>query len=108
MAANGPAKFYNQPWSSLGAEIVHPIGCADCHDAKTMNLAVSRPALKEAFERTGRDISKATQQELRSLVCAQCHEEYYFRPADMMMGGGMPYQACGQVSHVPLRQGPER
>ena len=82
MAANGPTKFYNQPWSNLGPEIVHPIGCADCHDAKTMNLAVSRPALKEAFERTGRDISKATQQELRSLVCAQCHEEYYFRPAD--------------------------
>lgn len=79
MAENGPAKFYGQKWSALGSEIVHPIGCADCHDPKTMNLIVSRPALVEAFQRSGRDITKATQQEMRSLVCAQCHEEYYFK-----------------------------
>jgi len=27
----------------------------------------------------GKDISKATHQEMRSLVCAQCHVEYYFK-----------------------------
>ena len=27
----------------------------------------------------GRDITKATPQEMRSLVCAQCHVEYYFK-----------------------------
>ena len=58
---------------------MNPIGCADCHDAKTMNLRVSRPALIEAFKRQGKDINNATQQEMRSLVCAQCHEEYYFK-----------------------------
>ncbi|MFW5773663.1 MAG: ammonia-forming cytochrome c nitrite reductase subunit c552, partial [Tangfeifania sp.] len=39
---------------------------------------ISRPALVEAFERRGRDISQASYQEMRSLVCAQCHVEYYF------------------------------
>ena len=44
-----------------------------------MNLHISRPALIEAFQRQGKDITKATQQEMRSLVCAQCHVEYYFK-----------------------------
>jgi nitrite reductase (cytochrome c-552) len=34
--------------------------------------------LLEAFENTGRDINKVSHQEMRSLVCAQCHVEYYF------------------------------
>lgn len=79
MAEIGPAEFYKGKWASRGAEIVNSIGCADCHDPKTMNLRISRPALKEAFERRGEDITKATFQEMRSLVCAQCHVEYYFK-----------------------------
>ena len=63
----------------MGSEIVNPIGCADCHDAETMDLHISRPALVEAFARRGVDITKATHQEMRSLVCAQCHVEYYFK-----------------------------
>jgi nitrite reductase (cytochrome c-552) len=62
----------------LGPEVVNPIGCADCHDNETMNLTITRPALVEAFERMGKDIKKASHQEMRSLVCAQCHVEYYF------------------------------
>jgi nitrite reductase (cytochrome c-552) len=63
----------------MGAEIVNPIGCADCHDPLTMNLTITRPGLIEAFQRQGKDIMKATPQEMRSLVCAQCHVEYYFK-----------------------------
>ncbi len=74
----GVAAFYTGKWASLGGEVVNPIGCADCHDAKTMNLHISRPALIEAFERQGKDIQNASHQEMRSLVCAQCHVEYYF------------------------------
>lgn len=74
----GMAKFYSGSWESKGHEIVNSIGCADCHDSKTMNLKITRPALIEAFNRTGKDITKATHQEMRSLVCAQCHVEYYF------------------------------
>jgi len=78
MNKHGIAEFYKGKWARLGAEIVNPIGCADCHDPETMNLQISRPALIEAFERTGRDITRASHQEMRSLVCAQCHVEYYF------------------------------
>jgi nitrite reductase (cytochrome c-552) len=82
MSMTGPAEFYNGTWDMKGPEIVNPIGCADCHDAKTMNLMITRPALREAFERSGKDITKVTQQEMRSLVCAQCHVEYYFDKRD--------------------------
>lgn len=80
MQEMGVAEYYASSWSSLGSEIVNPIGCADCHDTENnMALAISRPALVEAFERRGVDISKASHQEMRSLVCAQCHVEYYFK-----------------------------
>jgi nitrite reductase (cytochrome c-552) len=78
MNKNGVVQFYTGTWASLGAEVVNPIGCADCHDNETMNLTITRPALVEAFERMGKDIKKASHQEMRSLVCAQCHVEYYF------------------------------
>lgn len=74
----GTTAFYSQTWAEMGPEIANPIGCADCHNAETMNLAITRPALIEAFNRMGKDITKASHQEMRSLVCAQCHVEYYF------------------------------
>jgi nitrite reductase (cytochrome c-552) len=74
----GAAEFYKGTWDTKGSEIINHIGCADCHDSKTMNLRISRPALLEAFEARGLDISKVSHQEMRSLVCAQCHVEYYF------------------------------
>ena len=75
----GIENFYKTQWGALGSEIVNPIGCADCHDPETMNLTITRPALVEAFERQGKKIADATPQEMRSLVCAQCHVEYYFK-----------------------------
>ncbi|MFI3240081.1 MAG: ammonia-forming cytochrome c nitrite reductase [Bacteroidales bacterium] len=79
MHEKGIAEFYKAGWSANGAEVVNPIGCADCHNPETMKLTITRPALIEAFERQGRDIEDATPQEMRSLVCAQCHVEYYFK-----------------------------
>lgn len=78
MHEKGIAEYYKAKWSDWGAEVVNPIGCADCHDPVTMNLTITRPALIEAFQRQGKDITQATPQEMRSLVCAQCHVEYYF------------------------------
>lgn len=75
----GVENFYKSTWAEMGPQIVNHIGCQDCHDPKTMSLRISRPALAEAFERQGKDINKATHQEMRSLVCAQCHVEYYFK-----------------------------
>ncbi|MFW5705785.1 MAG: ammonia-forming cytochrome c nitrite reductase [Bacteroidota bacterium] len=74
----GITEFYRGKWSRWGEEVVNSVGCADCHDHETMDLRISRPALIEAFENRGMDITQATHQEMRSLVCAQCHVEYYF------------------------------
>ena len=79
MKEKGIAEFYKAPWSQWGPEIVNTIGCSDCHDAHTMKLKPARPALYEAFERRGEDVSKQSHQHMRSLVCAQCHTEYYFK-----------------------------
>jgi nitrite reductase (cytochrome c-552) len=79
MQQMGVEQFYKGKWAERGSEIVNHIGCADCHDPKTMNLRISRPALIEAFKRRGEDITKVSHQEMRSLVCAQCHVEYYFK-----------------------------
>lgn len=79
MHEKGIKEFYATKWSKMGSEIVNPIGCADCHDPKTMNLTITRPGLIEAFQRQGKDVKNASPQEMRSLVCAQCHVEYYFK-----------------------------
>lgn len=79
MAEKGVGTFYKTPFAAFMNEVKNPIGCADCHNNETMALQISRPALKEAFARMGKDITKATHQEMRSLVCAQCHVEYYFK-----------------------------
>ncbi len=78
MKEKGIEAFYHSKWADLKGEVKHPIGCLDCHDARTMSLRVSRPALREAFARQGKDIDRASHQDMRSLVCAQCHVEYYF------------------------------
>jgi len=78
MDSVGVAEFYKGNWFDKGHDIINPIGCQDCHDPKTMNLRITRPALAEAFQRQGKDMSEFTRNEMRSLVCAQCHVEYYF------------------------------
>jgi len=75
----GAKQFYGTNWHVLKKDMKHPIGCLDCHDPKTMKLRITRPALREGFAAMGKDIDKATHQEMRSLVCAQCHVEYYFK-----------------------------
>lgn len=86
------------------AELVeHPVTCIDCHDPATMRLRVSRPAFLdgvaalaagrgevETFDSVQRwresarespydPNTLASEGEMRVLVCAQCHVEYYFR-----------------------------
>jgi len=75
----GAGDFYAKKFHDLESDITHPIGCLDCHDPETMQLRISRPALIEAFQRQERDINQVSHQEMRTLVCAQCHVEYYFK-----------------------------
>ncbi|HXZ80059.1 MAG TPA: ammonia-forming cytochrome c nitrite reductase subunit c552 [Terriglobales bacterium] len=67
--------------------VKHPIACIDCHDPRTMELRVTRPAfiegikvLKASQGIADYDVNKmASRQEMRSFVCGQCHVTYYFR-----------------------------
>lgn len=79
MFEKGVTEYYGDKWANIGKEFTNNIGCLDCHDNKTMRLRISRPALTEALERMGKNVNNATHQEMRSLVCAQCHVEYYFK-----------------------------
>ena len=56
----------------------HAVGCNTCHDPEDMSLRITSVPLTEALERQGEDWRDASRNEMRSLVCAQCHVEYYF------------------------------
>lgn len=75
----GELAYFTGKWARGGSEIVNPIGCADCHNSQTSELAISRPYLLRAWEASGRKIEDITYQDMRSLACAQCHCEYYFK-----------------------------
>lgn len=79
MVRDTVSAFYAGKFDHYDSEVKNSIGCADCHNPKTFALQISRPALIEAFERQGKDIAKATKAEMKTLVCAQCHVEYYFK-----------------------------
>lgn len=80
----GLDKFYSTLVKDLVVQydVKHSIACADCHDAQTMALTITRPAFKEAMASRGIDVTKASRQEMRTYVCGQCHVEYYFRGAN--------------------------
>ncbi len=60
----------------------HSIGCATCHDPQTMELRLYSEPLKDWLKRSGQDVNKLSRNEMRTLVCAQCHVEYYFTHKD--------------------------
>lgn len=92
-----------KPFDQVKDVVQHPVSCIDCHDAETMNLRVSRPAFLnglralahsdyptphlpsiERWRTSGKKGDyqpnlEANRQEMRSLVCAQCHNEYHFK-----------------------------
>ncbi len=102
--------------------VEHPVSCIDCHDAETMNLRVSRPAFLngiralarsdyptphlpsiERWRNEGRQGDyqpnrDANRQELRSLVCAQCHNEYYFKGTGKLVTH--PWENGLRVEHM--------
>jgi nitrite reductase (cytochrome c-552) len=79
----GENDFFTGKWSRHGSEIVNPIGCADCHDNETMKLTVTRDYLKRALDAEGSaPYADASHQDMRTLVCAQCHSEYYFKKTE--------------------------
>jgi len=75
----GMAEYDHTLFNELGKQITQPIGCANCHEADTMKLIVTNPALEEALQAQGKDWRAFTRQEMRTVVCANCHVEYYFK-----------------------------
>lgn len=78
----GMREYDKMLFSDMTANIEEPIGCANCHEAGTMRLIVTNPALEEALAAQGKDWETFTRQEMRTVVCANCHVEYYFAAPD--------------------------
>ena len=80
MNEEGYLEFFKGKWASRGDQIVNPVGCADCHDTtkENMPLKPARPFQNNGLIAMGKDPQKMSQQDKKSLVCAQCHTEYYF------------------------------
>ncbi|MBK7820673.1 MAG: ammonia-forming cytochrome c nitrite reductase subunit c552 [Tessaracoccus sp.] len=82
----GFEKMNQMPYVDVTQLAEHPVACIDCHDPKTMELRITRPAFEKgiaAYKKTqgveDYDVNRdATRQEMRSFVCGQCHVEYYF------------------------------
>jgi nitrite reductase (cytochrome c-552) len=74
--------YYREPWKDVHATIPEEhrelgVACIDCHDNRDMSLRISRGfTLVKALEGMGVDPEKLTRQEMRSVVCAQCHVSY--------------------------------
>lgn len=72
--------YAKTPLAELLPRIKHPIVCANCHQPQNMKLRVINPAFIEAIQKRGIDLAKASREDMRTFVCAQCHVEYYFEP----------------------------
>jgi nitrite reductase (cytochrome c-552) len=80
-------KLNAMPWAEAAVHANKAVACVDCHSPETMELRITRPALIEGLRVwkasqgvADYDVNRdATRQEMRSLVCAQCHVEYYFK-----------------------------
>ena len=85
IAEMGWEEFNHTPYNDLSANLHTGSSCHDCHDPETMELTITRPAFVNAMAARGIDVAEATQQEMRTYVCAQCHVEYYFAGEDKVL-----------------------
>ena len=72
-------------FSEMTPNMENPIGCANCHEAGTMRLIVTNPSLENALVAQGLDWTTFTRQEMRTVVCGNCHVEYYFEGDDKLL-----------------------
>lgn len=78
-AEMGLEGYDKMSFADMKPNIKHPIGCANCHEANTMRLILTNPSVIKGFESQGKDWTTFTRQEMRSVVCANCHVEYSFQ-----------------------------
>jgi len=74
--------YYKMPFKEVHARIPEQhrklgVACIDCHNNRDMSLNISRGfVLSAALKDLGIEPEKLTRQEMRSIVCAQCHVTY--------------------------------
>jgi len=102
----GFEKTYTFSYKELSKKLhdsghAHPVTCADCHDAQTMELRVTRPGFLQGIQKLAASDAPVpaipsietwrqgdrkkpydpnvdgSRNEKRSFVCGQCHVEYY-------------------------------
>jgi nitrite reductase (cytochrome c-552) len=86
--------YYSKPYKEVHAMIPDQhkklgVACIDCHDNRDMSLRISREfTLTKALTAMGVATQKLSRQEMRSIVCAQCHVTYSIpKDADMHSTG---------------------
>jgi nitrite reductase (cytochrome c-552) len=102
------AAYYSTPYKEVHAKIPEQhqklgVACIDCHDNKDMSLRVSREfTLVKALKDMGVDPTKLSHQEMRSVICAQCHVTYSITKDKDMHSTGLffPWQGStmGNIS----------
>jgi nitrite reductase (cytochrome c-552) len=74
--------YYRMPYKDVYNKIPEQfrklgVACIDCHNNKDMTLQISRGfVLNPALKDLGVEPEKLTHQEMRSIICAQCHVTY--------------------------------
>lgn len=98
-------EYYSMPYLEAVKRIPEPhrelgAACIDCHDSSTMKLKTARWTVEKAFKDLGK--TKFNRQEMRSLVCAQCHVTYIVSKDKNMKSTGVffPWQGSkwGDIS----------
>lgn len=93
--------YYKAPYKDILGKIPEQfktlgVACIDCHDNKDMSLKVSRDfTLVPALQSIGVDWKQLTRQEMRTVVCAQCHVTYSIPKNAEMQSVGLffPWQS---------------
>jgi nitrite reductase (cytochrome c-552) len=81
----GLVGFDSMMFSEMTPLLTESIGCANCHEAGSMRLIVTNPSLENALKAQGKDWRTFDRQQMRSLVCANCHVEYYMVGDDKIL-----------------------
>ncbi len=100
--------YYAKPYKEVLAQVPENrrtlgVACVDCHDNNDMSLKISRAfTLTAALTSMGVERDKLSRQEMRSVICAQCHVTYSIQKDKDMKSVGVffPWQgsAWGNIS----------
>lgn len=105
IAEQGEDAYYHGTWASGGPQIVNALGCAGCHNTASADFAAGKPALHlsrpyavRALEAIGKPFEQGNRFDQQSMVCGQCHVEYYFSGKEKHVK--LPWDKGTQVDEI--------